>query len=168
MSAKQAISFLISLLLLFPFYVSAQERSVEVQQREINNRVLNCEMGLQYQEDIIRAAVEQLERGGVLIVVARLGDSENSRELNRRRLYNVREYLRERGRLAADRIVVAEGERVRGYGRLEYYLGGRLFEQLLFRRNGYICHSCCGPDERYYPYKKVYDRQRRQRLRRRG
>jgi hypothetical protein len=127
-------------------------------------------MGLQYQEDIISAAVEQIKRGGVLVVVARLGDGEGSRELNRRRLYNVREYLEGRGGLAADKIVVAEGERVRGYGRLEYYLGGKLFEQLLFRRNGYVCHSCCGPDESYYPYKEVYDRRQRQRqrLRRRG
>jgi hypothetical protein len=69
-------------------------------------------MGLQYQEDIISAAVEQIKRGGVLVVVARLGDGEGSRELNRRRLYNVREYLKERGGLAADKIVAAEGERV--------------------------------------------------------
>jgi hypothetical protein len=168
MRFAQSFSFLLSLLLLLPSYAISQERLEEAEQREINNRVQNCETGLVYQEDIIRAAVEQIERGGVLIVVARLGDGENSRELNRRRLYNEREYLRERGGLAADKVVVAEGARVRGYGRLEYYLGGRLFEQLLFRRNGYICHSCCGPDERYYPYKEVYDRQQRQRLRRRG
>ncbi len=163
MRHTQSFSVLILLPLLLPFSTTAQERSEEIQRREINNRVLNCETGLIYQEDIIRAAVEQFERGGVLIVVARLGDGENSRELNRRRLYNVRVYLRERARLAADKIVTAEGERVRGYGRLEYYLGGRLYEQLLFRRDGYMCHSCCGPDESYYPYKEVYDRQQRQR-----
>ena len=170
MRAKQPLSFFVSLPLLLPISTPAQERSEEFRRRKINDRVLTCEMGLQYQEDIISAAVEQIKRGGVMVVMARLGDGEGSRELNRRRLYNVREYLKERGGLAADKIVVAEGERVRGYGRLEYYLAGKLFEQLLFRRNGYMCHSCCGPDESYYPYKEVYDRQQRQRrrLRRRG
>jgi len=162
---KQYLLFLLTLLLTTIFVV-AQEQSNQTERRELNNCLLNCEMSPVYQEDVIRAALEQTKRGGVLIVLARLGDGENSRELNRRRLYNVREYLKERGGLAADKIVVAEGERVKGNGRLEYYLGGNLFEQILFGKNGYTCHSCCGPDERYYPEKAIYELQQKQKQKR--
>src|SRR5882724_3072881 len=55
----------------------------------------------------------------VLIAVARLGTGEASRELNRRRLFNVRNYLEHYRGVPAKRIVTAEGEKVRGYGRVD-------------------------------------------------
>ncbi len=159
------LAFVIALFLSFPIFTAAQEH------RNDYDELLNCERALLYQDVVVNAALEQTNKNAILIVIVRLGDDETSRELIRRRLYNVRQYFRERGsRLAAEKVIVAEGERTKGYGRVEYYLGGELYERLLFSKNGFICHSCCGPDEGYYPDKEVYKRQqkRKQKRQRRG
>ena len=87
----------------------------------------------------------------VLIAIARLGEREYSRELNRRRLFNVKYYLEKHRGLTPKRIVVAEGERVKGYGRVELYVGGVLFEVLIPERGKDLCVSCCESFEDFYP-----------------
>lgn len=137
-----------SLFILFPILTNAQENRYDY------NEILNCETSLVHQDYVVSEALEQTKTSGVLIVIVRLGDGENSSELTHRRLYNLRQYFKQRGsRLKPEQVVLAAGERVKGYGRIEYYLNGKLHERLLFPRNGYICHSCCGLDERYYPEK---------------
>jgi hypothetical protein len=151
------------LLLLIAIPTTAQEQPERVEFKEINTQLLNCETNLLLQDIVVSAALQQTKQNGVLIVIARSGSGEDSRELMRRRIYNVRQYFKERGRrLAPEKVVIAEGERVKGNGRLEYYLGGKLLQQLLFPRNHFICHSCCGPDEGYYPEKEDYESQKNQ------
>ena len=163
---NQSLLLFIALLLFFPIFTVAQEQTETLERRELNNQLNNCELNLLYQDYVSTAALEQTKNGGVLIVIARLGDGENSRELIRRRMYNVRFFLEKRGRLAPEKFVVAEGEPVKGFGRFEYYLGGKLFEQILFNKNRYICHSCCEPDARYYPDKIIYERQQKRKQKR--
>ena len=128
--------------------VTAQERRYDWDQR------LNCERNLQYQTAVINEASRKGE-GSILIVLVRLGDGENSRELMRRRIYNIRRFIEQNGSLKPGEFLIAEGERVNGYGRVEYYIKGRLDERLLFPKNGFVCHSCCGPDDSYYPRKST-------------
>ena len=87
-----------------------------------------------------------------LFVVARLGKGESSRELSRRRLYNVRTYFKEGWPgIGDERFVFAEGDRVEGAGRVEFYVGSKLMQISLVRRGGDICVDCCDyPDPRYY------------------
>ena len=119
-----------------------------------------CEIELEKQDFVVYTALKRTKEDGILIVILRLGDIENSHELMRRRLYNVRQYFKNRGSaLKPEKIIIAEGEKVKGNGRIEYYLDGKLQAQLLFPKNHYICHSCCGPDGSYYPEKLRYDRQ---------
>ena len=132
-----------------------------------DTRLINCE---QYSADIDRMRSqfsELIGRSDYIILVARSGMGERSRELNRRRLHNVSERLKAAG-IEADKIVIAEGERVAGLGRVEIYASGRKIESLRASRNQDICVECCGPDERFYPYREVYERQRTQSRRRRG
>ena len=68
-----------------------------------------------------------------LILIARLGDGERTSELNRRRLYTVQKYFIARG-VPLGRLVVAEAERVKGYGRVEIYLRGELVDNLVGER----------------------------------
>ena len=75
---------------------------------------------------------------GVIILVARLGDGEKSRKVNRERLYNVWSYLHHAGQFPESRIVKAEGERARGRGRVDLYAKGKLMLVLTGRRNGDI------------------------------
>jgi hypothetical protein len=72
---------------------------------------------------------------GVIILVARRGDGEPSPKINRR-LYSVWSYLHHAGPFPADRLVRAEGERVRGRGRVELYAKGKLMLILAAERPG--------------------------------
>lgn len=74
-----------------------------------------------------------------VILIARLGNREVSRRLNRQRLQIARAYLHV-GRgleppFEEEHIVTAEGERVRGAGRVEAYVRGKLFMVFMFGRN---------------------------------
>ena len=76
-----------------------------------------------------------------LIVIARLGNGEKSRHLNLSRLRVVRNFLsNNRG---IKRIVTAEGERIKGYGQLEFYVEGKLLFTLPIRRNKNIDLGSC-------------------------
>gem|GEM_PF-4462389 len=72
-----------ALFLSFPVLIAAQEKRYDY------NELLNCERNLLYQDVVINEALEKTKADGVLIVVVRLGDGENSRELIRRRIFNV-------------------------------------------------------------------------------
>ena len=70
-----------------------------------------------------------------IIVIARLGGKDSKLNLNKRRLHNVREYLTV-GKHTEQSIILAEGEPIKGYGQVEFYLDGRLIEVIKVRTNG--------------------------------
>lgn len=92
-----------------------------------------------------------------VIIIARPGSGDRVREMNRRRLHNIREYLTYIREVPPRKIIVAEGERVKGRGRVEVYAGGRMVavfnvgpnEDL----NGVDCEG--GRSTRYYPWRKA-------------
>jgi hypothetical protein len=110
----------------------------------------NCEQNSATIDQIRYMVTQGSSRDSLVIAVARLGNGETLRAVNRRRLYNLGTYWKEHG-LPAERLVIAEAERVNGYGRVELYVAGKLFDVLLVRRNRDLCVICCGDDERYYP-----------------
>lgn len=75
---------------------------------------------------------------GVIVLVARSGEGETSRKINGQRLYAVWSYLHNAGKFPADRLVKAEGEKVRGRGRVELYAKGKLMLVLTAKRGGDI------------------------------
>jgi hypothetical protein len=89
-----------------------------------------------------------------IIAIARLGDGEVSRQLNRRRLHNVRTFLTDVGwHRDPTTVITAEGEKVKGYGRVELYVRGVPFVALAVRRNqDLLVGSCLGADRNLYPY----------------
>ena len=119
----------------------------------------NCEMNAVIFDNMRSVISEGLGRDSLVIAVARLGNGETSRGLNRRRLYNLRVRWGVFG-LPANRLIVAEGERVDGYGRVELYVSGRLYDTFVVRRNGDLCLACCGDDEEYYPFRGMRQRRR--------
>ena len=125
----------------------------------------NCESDIA----ILDAASGQAGENGLMIVIARLGNGERDRNWNLRRLYNVRTYLTEwDGRRNPKTVITAEGERVSGYGRIELYVGGKLFHTLLVRRNADLIVGSCTyeinpPDEQrrennLYPWRDRFQR----------
>ena len=71
--------------------------------------------------------------GAYLILIARLGTGETSRNLNQARLSGVEEYVLRRG--SDLKYVLAQGSRVKGLGRIEIYVGGQLAEIMPLRKN---------------------------------
>jgi hypothetical protein len=92
----------------------------------------NCE-GNSARLDVVRNKSAAAGENKIAVAISRLGNGEQSRELNRRRLYTIRSYLTAMG-LSSQKLVTAEGERVTGYGRIELYIGGELVEVLPVER----------------------------------
>lgn len=99
-------------------------------------------------------AVQASGSGERLFVIVRLGSSEKSRGLNFVRLYNTRQYISGlrysfgQG-FSSKPTVFAEGERVEGEGRIEFYLGCRLELVVLAPQNKMPNLTCC--DDDYVP-----------------
>lgn len=115
----------------------------------------NCESNISWLDHVHSEAGSD----GLVIAIARLGDGEQSRRLNQRRLHNVRLYLEKvRGR-APKTIVTAESDQVRGRGRVEFYVGGKLKGALsVGRGEDLYSGSCDGTGELDYLF---YDSRRR-------
>jgi hypothetical protein len=121
---------------------------------DLNTEVQNCETSLVFQDLVSFEARKHIESKKQLIVIVRPGSGETSTMLTRRRIFNIKRYfLFGRGNLESDQFIVATGGKVEGLGRYEFYIDGKLFQVLLMGKNRYLCHSCCGPDEEYYPEK---------------
>jgi hypothetical protein len=111
----------------------------------------NSEINILRLEDVGRFAKKESADGSVVILIGRLGREEQSRELSRRRLHNVREFLTDY--IPGHTIVTAEGEKAKGYGRVEIYIGGKIVDSMLAERNKDLLVDCCEGNARYYPDK---------------
>ena len=76
------------------------------------------------------------------IIIARPGTGERSRKLIQQRLAGLSYYLIESRGIPKGGVILAEGERVRGLGHVEVYVGGNL--RLLFKmeRNKSFVSDC--------------------------
>jgi hypothetical protein len=111
----------------------------------------NSEINIIRLEDTGKFAKKEATDGRVIILISRLGSEERSIELNRRRLHNVREFLTDY--VSAQMIVTARGEKAKGYGRVEIYIGGKLIDTMMAERNKDLLADCCEGNIRYYPDK---------------
>ncbi len=91
-----------------------------------------------------------------IILIARLGDGEKSRVYNRRRLHNISTYLNYIREIPKKRIVTAEGEQVRGPGRVEVYVRGELMIVFGVGRNQDLAGGDCEQTRSsiYYPKRR--------------
>ncbi len=102
---------------------------------------VDCE-GIMTRLDLIAIAADEAGKDQTIIIIARLGSGESSRHLIRGRLRQVADYLNRR--VSRDRIITAEGERVRGPGQLEFYVGGKLHSVFKLKRNRNLVKGCGG------------------------
>ena len=97
----------------------------------------------------------------LIFVVARPGEGETRARLGRRRLYNVRvywtEFLPPETRRRPETIILGEGEKVAGFGRLEFYSGGKLLEVMRLMRNADLFIGECYPPDDSYIRKGRFD-----------
>ena len=110
----------------------------------------NLDSGNTCENNIARLDNAHNEAGedSVLIAVARLGDGERLRKYNFRRLHNLRLYLTRFRKRSAQSIVLAEGERGRGRGRIEIYARGKLIDVLELGRGEDLYAGSCAATSR--------------------
>jgi len=110
-----------------------------------------CELnGLHYHQLMadIASGVE------TLTITARPGRGDTSRNILRRRLHNVRTYLGKS--IPSYQMVITEGERTEGDGRIEFYVGEQLRLVSLSKANKDLCVGCCDFDDpNYYGFGKT-------------
>ena len=78
---------------------------------------------------------ETAGEGKLIIMIARLGKGESSRRHSWRRLDTARSFLESVRAVPKQRMILAEGEVMRGQGRIEVYLDGKLYMIIVFARN---------------------------------
>jgi len=84
------------------------------------SKPINCE---DFQAHLDHAIIEWRKLEDTrLILIARLGTGERDKKLNRARLSYVEDYLKTRN----VNYLLTEGDRIKGLGRLEVYVGGHL------------------------------------------
>lgn len=112
-------------------------------QQPSQTRVNDCELNVHLLDTAHHLAGDDT----IIIAIAHLGAGEVNRELNRRRLHNVRAYLTYFGwKRPRATVVTAEGEKVDGVGRVDIYVRGLLWASLGVRRNGDLILGICEPD----------------------
>lgn len=129
--------------------------------------------GCEYNTTILDSLAQKTGLDELIIVIARLGSNETKPNLNNRRLHNVRTYLTEfltdpSVARKPETIVLAQGEAVQGFGRIEFYVNGKLVGILKIRANADLAVANCGrePPEspcprsmrKFYPCKGRYTR----------
>ncbi len=102
----------------------------------------DCE-GVMMRLDFIAIDAEESGKDQTIIIIARLGTGEASRKLVSGRLRQVADYLSRR--VSKERIITAEGTRVRGLGQVEFYVGGKLHSVFKVRRNRDLVAGCGAP-----------------------
>ena len=92
---------------------------------------------------IDNAAVEWLQQDGTyLIVIVRIGEGERS-NLAKSRMNSINKYLEH---YKSSRVVTAEGDRMRGLGRIELYVGGKLKTVISVKKNSLtVCVGIVNP-----------------------
>ena len=102
---------------------------------------------------------DALDTGERVFVIARRSKSEKSNQINVSRLSNARTILIQILRFPFQTTVFAEGDRVEGEGRIEFYLGSHL-RLIILAKQGKIPNFTCCPD-----YQPPVKRKRQKRLR---
>ncbi len=86
--------------------------------------------------------VHELSRSNTLIIIARLGNGESKRSLSKKRLNAARDFLESRWRRSPQLTTLADGDAVRGLGRLELYTNGDLTYVISLKKGANILNDC--------------------------
>ena len=80
--------------------------------------------------------------GDSIVIISWLGLGEASRSLDRRRLRNLREYIRATRAVKDEWIETSEGGRTPGLGKVEIYVGGKPRLMFYLKRNRDFWKGC--------------------------
>jgi hypothetical protein len=136
--------FTCALILIGVVKVSAQADSLTLAADKTVSKPTNCEFNI----SVLDAAHSKAGSDSLVIIIARLGDRENRRNLNHRRLHNIRTYLKDFVGRDTRITITAQGDRIKGYGRIEIYVKGQHFYTLMVGFNLDFAVGECSYDGR--------------------
>lgn len=144
------VRFLISLVLSITA-IDSRPSAVGAQSTA-QNRPTGCE----YNTSILDGLAQKTKPDELIIVIAHLGTRDTKPNLNDRRLHNVRTYLTEfltepSVRRKPATVILAQGERVQGFGRIDFYVHGQLAESLRIRVNADLSVANCAREPHESP-----------------
>lgn len=126
---------IVGILLMFHSVVAQVGRPIETP--------YNCDAMLAVFDNVAAIASSDAGKGSFVIVVAYLGRGELSRLQNQQRLKALEFYLTRRRGLPEERLILAEGKKRHGLAKIEFYIGGKLSDELFLEKKRRVCTSCC-------------------------
>ena len=121
-----------------PTSVMGQTQEKEGYVVDISSNV--CEENANYVSRLVNEAIDSKER---VFVISKVSKGE-SNSLGWRRLMTAYYVLTTTTKLPSGQVVLAQGNKTtEKYGRLEFYLGGKLFLVSEAARKRNVCLSCC-------------------------
>lgn len=103
----------------------------------------NCDAMLAIFDNVALVASTEPNKDSFVIIVAYLGRGEKSRSYNQQRLKALEFYLTKYRGFSKERLILTEGKRRNGLGKVEFYVGGKLSDEIFLVKRGRICTSCC-------------------------
>jgi len=100
----------------------------------------NCDAMLAIFDNVAATAATATNKDSALIIVAYRGHGEE-RRYNAQRLKALRFYFTRK--MPKQRLVLTEGKRRIGLGKVEFYVEGKLTDELYLVKRGQVCTSCC-------------------------
>lgn len=149
---SQMLNFLRLVLLLALLFTtaSAQNRTGVVELESAG-----CEIDESNFSLVENASREIRSGNGFLIAIARLGDKDKARNLNQQRLNAAKQWFVGKARFPTEKLILAEGEKISGKGRVEFYIAGVLTHIIFPKPNVGLCWECCDPQpEDFTPRRK--------------
>lgn len=131
----KVLILIIATLLMFHTTLAQIKRDVETP--------YNCDAMLAMFDNVAAIASSESNRETFVIIVAYLGRGEKLRLHSQQRLKALEFYLRKRRGISKERLILTEGKKRNGLGKVEFYVGGKLSDELFLVKGGRICTSCC-------------------------
>lgn len=117
--------------------INFKQENAQTGKKSQENKVLNCEDAQR-----IVSTINNLKVNDNLIIISRMGKKETNKLIGRKRLEDIKSYLENAWKRDPQTIILAEGERVAGKGRIDFYVVGILFDSLVADKNKSIQIRC--------------------------
>lgn len=134
---------LATILITFLFSLQIFAQSGQQESAMIEDNANACELNSALADQI---RVEAANTNEIITVFFRAGNGETP-AVNSRRLSIVSKFLRKnKGWSNAQRFIFKRGGKIKGQGRVEFFIGKRLFWTALAKKGRIPCMDCCGFD----------------------
>lgn len=135
------------------FTVLASNQSPPEQQ--VPKPAVGTSSGGEYTSFILDGIIAEVRQtGSIIITISSLGTGDTRPSLHKRRLHNaVARLVDYQNAIPRKQVVTAMGDQIKGSGKVEFYVGGRLEYIVLFKPNADFTMDCCDEEyPNYYPW----------------